>query len=126
MTEPRMRLRQKGQQFPSNELENFLLAFGDSPHPLPETVRVLDEIVVDYIIETCHEAAAAAHYSKRAKIKLEDFRFMLRGDEGKLGRVSEMLELEKDLKNKRKAFDTNDEVAEEVVGREEEEKEEEE
>ncbi|XP_014558644.1 hypothetical protein COCVIDRAFT_24865 [Bipolaris victoriae FI3] len=108
MTEPRMRLRQKGQQFPTQDLEAFLLAFGDNDYPLPETVRVLDEIITDYIIETCHEAASVAHHARRAKIKLDDFKFMLRRDTGKLGRVSEMLETDKELKRKRKAFDTDE------------------
>lgn len=108
MTEPRMRLRQKGQQFPTQDLEAFLLAFGDNDYPLPETVRILDEIVTDYIIETCHEAASVAHHARRAKIKLDDFKFMLRRDTGKLGRVSEMLETDKELKRKRKAFDTDE------------------
>ncbi|KAL6707134.1 hypothetical protein ACN47E_004681 [Coniothyrium glycines] len=108
MTEPRMRLRQKGQQFPTPDLEAFLLAFGDNDYPLPETVRVLDEIITDYIIETCHEAASVAHHARRAKVKLDDFKFMLRRDTGKLGRVSEMLETDKELKRKRKAFDTDE------------------
>ncbi|KAF1940201.1 TFIID-18kDa-domain-containing protein [Clathrospora elynae] len=108
MTEPRMRARQKGQQFPTQDLEAFLLAFGDNDYPLPETVRVLDEIITDYIIETCHGAASVAHHARRAKIKLDDFKFMLRRDTGKLGRVSEMLETDKELKRKRKAFDTDE------------------
>ncbi|KAJ4378381.1 hypothetical protein N0V86_006082 [Didymella sp. IMI 355093] len=90
------------------EVQAFLLAFGDNDYPLPETVRVLDEIVTDYIIESCHEAAAVAHHARRAKIKLDDFKFMLRRDTGKLGRVSEMLETDKELKRKRKAFDTDE------------------
>lgn len=89
-------------------VEAFLVAFGDNDDPLPETIRVLDEIITDYIIETCHEAAAVAHHARRAKIKLDDFKFMLRRDTGKLGRVSEMLETDKELKRKRKAFDTDE------------------
>lgn len=90
------------------EVEAFLLAFGDNDYPLPETVRVLDEIITDYIIETCHEAASVAHHARRAKIKLDDFKFMLRRDTVKLGRVSDMLETDKELKRKRKAFDTDE------------------
>ena len=89
-------------------MEAFLLAFGDNDYPLPETLRLLDEITTDYIIETCHEAASVAHHARRAKIKLDDFKFMLRRDTGKLGRVSEMLETDKELKRKRKAFDTDE------------------
>jgi transcription initiation factor TFIID subunit 13 len=91
-----------------HSVEAFLLAFGDNDYPLPETVRVLDEIVTDYIIETCHEAASVAHHARRAKIKLDDFKFMLRRDTVKLGRVSDMLETDKELKRKRKAFDTDE------------------
>lgn len=94
--------------FDRPQVEAFLLAFGDNDYPLPETIRVLDEIVTDYIIESCHEAAAVAHHARRAKIKLDDFKFMLRRDTGKLGRVSEMLETDKELKRKRKAFDTDE------------------
>jgi transcription initiation factor TFIID subunit 13 len=93
----------------------LLLAYGDpSPHstfpsePLPETVRVLDEIVTDFILEMCHEAAAYAHYSRRQKIKVDDFRFALRHDPGKLGRVQELLRMERELKEARKVFDQND------------------
>lgn len=71
-------------------------------------MRVLDEIITDYIIETCHEAASVAHHARRAKIKLDDFKFMLRRDTVKLGRVSDMLETDKELKRKRKAFDTDE------------------
>lgn len=94
--------------FDKKTVEAFLVAFGDDDSPLPETIKVLDEIVTDYIIESCHEAAAVAHHARRAKIKLDDFKFMLRRDTTKLGRVSEMLETDKELKRKRKAFDTDE------------------
>ncbi|KAF2461351.1 transcription initiation factor IID, 18kD subunit-domain-containing protein [Lineolata rhizophorae] len=108
MAEPRMRLRQKGQQFPSSDLEAYLVAFGDDYDPLPETVRVLDEIITDYIIETCHGAALSASYSRRAKIKVDDFKFTLRRDPQKLGRVTELLALDKEFKKKRKAFEVDE------------------
>lgn len=68
MAEPRMRVRQKGQQFATQDrtlprrhlrvpqrqptdhgktVEAYLIAFGDDMHPLPETVKVLDEIVTE-------------------------------------------------------------------------------
>lgn len=132
MTEPRMRQRGKGPQWeqrdctssplpppppsslPSNTpppVESFLLAYGDSHRPpLRPTVLTLDEIITDYIIETCHEAALVASHARRQKIKLDDFKFMLRRDTAKLGRVSELLETDKELKKKRKAFDTEEGV----------------
>lgn len=57
-----------------------------------------------FIIETCHEAALSASYSRRTKIKVDDYKFILRRDGQKLGRVTELLTLDKDIKSKRKAF----------------------
>ncbi|KKK20865.1 transcription initiation factor TFIID subunit 13 [Aspergillus ochraceoroseus] len=116
MAEPRARAaRHKGQMNFSSELRLLLLAYGDpSPHPsfpsepLPETVRVLDEIVTDFVLEMCHGAAQYASYSRRQKIKVDDFRFALRRDPNKLGRVQELLRMERELKEARKAFDQND------------------
>ncbi|KAF2085944.1 TFIID-18kDa-domain-containing protein [Saccharata proteae CBS 121410] len=108
MTEPRMRMRHKGQQFDSRDLEAYLVAFGDSRAPLPETIRVLDEIITDFIIETCHEAALCASYSRRAKIKVDDFKFILRKDPVKLGRVTELLGKERELRESRKVFEVED------------------
>lgn len=76
--------------------------------PLSETVRVLDEVVTDFIIETCHTAAQCATYARRQKIKVDDFRFALRRDPVKLGRVHELLRVERELKEARRAFDQND------------------
>ena len=63
-----------------------------------------------FIIETCHAAAGSAAYSHRAKIKVDDFKFALRRDRKKLGRVTELLALDRDIKKKRKAFEVEDEV----------------
>lgn len=39
---------------------------------------------------------------------MDDFRFALRRDANKLGRVQELLRMERELKEARKAFDQND------------------
>ncbi|KAI9840951.1 MAG: Transcription initiation factor TFIID subunit 13 [Thelocarpon superellum] len=85
-----------------------MYAFGDVREPLDETVKVLDEIVTDFIIETCHEAAAHASYSRRQKMKVDDFTFALRKDAIKLGRVQELVQMDKHLKTLRKVFNEND------------------
>jgi len=41
---------------------------------------------------------------------VDDFKFALRKDPKKLGRVTELLALDKDIKKKRKAFEVEDEV----------------
>ena len=85
-----------------------LYAFGDDKNPLPETIRVLDEIVTDYIIDTVHTASKAATVSGRGKVKADDFKFAIRNDEVATGRVKELLTMEKNLKDARKQFDTGE------------------
>lgn len=68
----------------------------------------MDEILTDFIIETCHNAVSVATHSGRAKLKLSDFEFALRRDGIKLGRVQEMFKKKRDIDNKKKLFDTNE------------------
>lgn len=105
MTEPRMRVRKGGSQFSPAEIEALITAFGDPNTPaLPQTILTLDRIVTDFIIETCWAAAMCASYSRRAKIKVEDFKFMLRRDPRKLGRVTQLLLMDKKLRQGRQGF----------------------
>ncbi|KAM0689650.1 hypothetical protein Q7P36_010521 [Cladosporium allicinum] len=119
MAEPRARVRQKGQVFSSDDLGSLLVAFGDLPPPLPATITTLDEILTDFIIETCHYAALSASYSRRQKIKADDFKFVLRRDEVLLGRVQEQLWRERKLKEDRKMVDTNEDLKVMAKGEEE-------
>lgn len=83
-------------------VSSFLTAFSTpGPHP-QNTITALDEILTDFIIETCHYAALSASYSRRQKIKVDDFKFALRRDERLLGRVQEQQWREKKLKEDRK------------------------
>lgn len=110
MTEPRTRPRRPnhgpngsgGTTFPLTDTSDLLYAFGSSPPHLPSTLTVLDEILTDFIIETCHLAALSASYSRRAKLKVEDFKFVLRHDEQLLGRAMEQIWRDKRMKDERK------------------------
>ncbi|KAL8761797.1 MAG: hypothetical protein Q9184_002120 [Pyrenodesmia sp. 2 TL-2023] len=109
MTEPRARAaRQRGQLNFEKELRGLLYAHGDNLEPLPETVRVLDEIVTDFIIETCHVASRHATIDGRQKVKLEDFKFVVSKDERMLGRMMELMGMDKVLKEMRRAFNTDE------------------
>ncbi|CAK4027884.1 Transcription initiation factor TFIID subunit 13 [Lecanosticta acicola] len=117
MTEPRARhRRQNAAIFPPKDLLELLYSFGDSPQPLNTTIQTLDEILTDFIIETCHGAALCASYSRRQKIKVDDFRWVLRHNPSMLGRVGEQLFREKWLKSQRKAMDFADYEKEARVG----------
>jgi transcription initiation factor TFIID subunit 13 len=66
---------------------------------------VLDEILTDYIIEMCHSAAHLASHARRNKVKVDDFKFALRRDPKKLGRVQELLHMTQVIKRAREQFD---------------------
>lgn len=68
-------------------------------------------------MELCHGAAQVAHHARRQKIKVDDFRFALRRDPNKLGRVQELLRMERELKEARKAFDQNDDQVAKDAGK---------
>lgn len=92
--------------FSPQDLSELLYAFGDpSPPPLPTTLSTLDSILVDFIVETCHAAALSASYSRRQKIKVDDFKWVLRGDGVMLGRVLENLWKKNQMAEERRAVD---------------------
>lgn len=93
---------------PTIPVTQALYAYGDDKEPLPETVRVLDEIATDFIIETCFGAVRSAECSGRSKLKVDDFKFAIRGDPVLLGRVNELLAMDKHISTARKAFKTDE------------------
>ena len=112
--EPRARAaRHKGTLNFGKELGELLAGYGAPGDPLstsqsqpyPETLRVLDEIVTDFIIETCHSAVEVANYSGRQKLKTSDFEFVLRKDPMKVGHVQTMFERSKEIKDAKKGAD---------------------
>jgi transcription initiation factor TFIID subunit 13 len=86
----------------------LLYAHGDVPTSLPSTVRVLDEILTEFIIELCFEADRPAQLAGRQKVKLEDFKFACRKDPIKLGKIEEVFERKAEIDAARKAIDVND------------------
>jgi transcription initiation factor TFIID subunit 13 len=65
-------------------------------------MRVVDEIATDFIQGLSFEAARAAHYAGRQKVKYDDFEFALRHNPMFLGKVKEVFEVSKDLKDMRR------------------------
>lgn len=83
-------------------VRQLLYGGGDAREPLPETMRLLDEIATDFIQSLSFEAARIGQYSGRQKIKYEDFEFALRRNPLFLGKVREMFEMSKEVKDARK------------------------
>lgn len=85
-----------------------MYGFGDDPNPLPETVALVEDIVVEYVTDLVHKAQNVA--SKRGKLLTEDFLYLIRKDMRKLHRATELLSMNEELKQARKAFDVDEET----------------
>lgn len=97
----------------------LLFAHGDVKNPLPETIRVLDEILTDFMQSIAFEATRAAHYSGRQKIKYEDFEFAFRKNPAFLGKVQEVFEKQKEIKKAREILrDGEDEIMKDAADEE--------
>ncbi|OAY67519.1 Transcription initiation factor TFIID subunit 13 [Ananas comosus] len=90
------------------DLQHMMYGFGDDQNPLPETVALVEDIVVEYVTDLVHKAQNVA--SKRGKLLTDDFLYLIRKDSRKLHRCTELLSMNEELKQARKAFDVNEET----------------
>nr|GEY59648.1 transcription initiation factor TFIID subunit 13 [Tanacetum cinerariifolium] len=74
---------------------------------LLETVALVKDIVVEYVTDMAYKAQEIA--SKRGKLLTEDFLFLIRKDTPKLNCCTELLSMNEELKQARKAFDVDEE-----------------
>ncbi|XP_078428488.1 TBP-associated factor 13 [Wolffia australiana] len=88
------------------DLQHMMYGFGDDPNPLPETVALVEDIVVEYVTDLAHKAQDIA--SKRGKLLTEDFLFLIRKDLPKFHRCTELLSMNEELKQARKAFEIDE------------------
>src|SRR3569833_2652328 len=91
-------------------VSQLLYGAGDARDPLPETMRVLDEIATEFIQGLSFEAARVAHYAGRQKVKYEVFEFALRKNPQFLGKKHEKKKTNKNNKEARKTMDIGDET----------------
>ncbi|KAL4560104.1 hypothetical protein LXL04_032253 [Taraxacum kok-saghyz] len=89
------------------KIVSMMYGFGDDPNPLPETVALVEDIVVEYVTDMVHKAQDIA--SNRGKLLTEDFLFLICKDTPKLIRCTELLSMNEELKQARKAFDVDEE-----------------
>ncbi|KAI0019784.1 TFIID-18kDa-domain-containing protein [Xylariomycetidae sp. FL0641] len=96
--------------FNPKEVSALLYAFGDVAEPLPETVKVLDDIVTEFLEGVCFEASRHAQVAGRQKLKFDDFEFALRRNPQYLGKVRSMIEKRQTIKEARKTFNQDDDA----------------
>ncbi|XP_021768781.1 transcription initiation factor TFIID subunit 13-like [Chenopodium quinoa] len=89
------------------ELQHMMYGYGDDQNQLPESVALVEDIVVEYVTDLAHKAQDVA--SKRGRLMIEDFLFIIRKDYPKLNRATELLAMNEELKQARKAFDMDEE-----------------
>lgn len=97
-------------------MTQFLIAHGDSRQPLQETMRVLDEVLTDFIQGVSFEAARVAQLAGRQKVKYEDFQFAMRKNPMFLGKAAENKELREALDKQRKMFDEDEYTKDDADG----------
>ncbi|KAI6085090.1 TFIID-18kDa-domain-containing protein [Hypoxylon rubiginosum] len=94
--------------FNRKEVSSLLYAYGDVEDPLPDTMRVLDEIVTEFLDGICFEASRHAQVAGRQKLKFDDFEFALRRNPQYLGRVRSMIEKRQEIKEARQGFNEDE------------------
>ncbi|KAH8106962.1 transcription initiation factor IID, 18kD subunit-domain-containing protein [Cristinia sonorae] len=91
----------------TKELRNLMYGFGDDRNPSNDSVNVLEEILVEYIVDVCQTALAPG---KKARLSIEDLRRALSrpADAKKLARMEELLFMQEDIKRARAQFEEDD------------------
>lgn len=97
----------------------LMYAYGDVINPLPETVRVMDEILTEFLEGICFEASRHATVAGRQKLKFDDFEFSLRRQPEYLGKIRSMFEKRKEITKMRKTFGGDDDAVLQNQGKEE-------
>ncbi|KAK4133084.1 hypothetical protein BT67DRAFT_443025 [Trichocladium antarcticum] len=96
--------------FGHNELAQLLYSHGDVRAPLNDTVRVLDEVLTEFIQGVSFEATRAAQHAGRQKVKFEDFEFAMRRNPCYMGKIQEVFEKKKEIEAARKNFSIEDQL----------------
>ncbi|KAG2322585.1 hypothetical protein Bca52824_015798, partial [Brassica carinata] len=58
------------------ELQHMMYGFGDEQNPLPETVALVEDIVVEYVTDLTHKAQEIG--TRRGRLLVDDFLYLIR------------------------------------------------
>ena len=73
-------------------------------------MRVLDEMVTDFIQAISCEATRVAHHAGRQKVKFDDFQFAMRRNPRFMGKIQETFDKKKAIESARKGFDVDEQL----------------
>ncbi|KAI0665176.1 transcription initiation factor IID 18 kDa subunit, partial [Cubamyces menziesii] len=88
-------------------VRNLMYGFGDDRNPANDTVNVMEEILIEYIVDVCQVASAGG---KKSRLSIEDLRRALSrpADAKKLARMEELLFMQEDIKRARAQFEESE------------------
>ena len=86
----------------AKQLAAIIYGFGGSKEPYQETVDLLDELVLEFITRM---TIKATDIGRAGKVNVEDIIFLVRKEPTMYSRIRELLTINTELKNARKAFD---------------------
>jgi len=91
----------------TKELKNLMYGFGDDRNPATDTVNVMEEILVEFIVDVCQTAGGP---QRKTRLSVEDLRRALSrpADAKKLARMEELLFMQEDIKRARAQFEESD------------------
>ncbi|XP_041018286.1 transcription initiation factor TFIID subunit 13-like [Juglans microcarpa x Juglans regia] len=104
--------------FFQKELQHMMYGFGDDPNPLLESVALVEDIVLECITDLVNKAQDIK--SKRGKLSVEGFLYLIRKDLPKLNWCTELLSMNEELKQARKVFESDEEKLRKVLEADEE------
>jgi transcription initiation factor TFIID subunit 13 len=89
-----------------------MFGFGDDANPLPQSIALMEDLVVDYLQRVLHSAADTCEERSRharrggeaPRVKERDLLFALRKDKRRLRRAQELLEVYEEQKEARKDY----------------------
>ena len=86
----------------SKELRCMMYGFGDDRNPYTESVDMIEDLVLQFISDI---AIQAFNFGANERISIEDLSYILRNDPKKFSRLKDLLDMNNELRQARKAFD---------------------
>jgi transcription initiation factor TFIID subunit 13 len=88
----------------------FFTVYRDVNDPLPESVELMEDMVIDFITEVVTKAIQI--HKQRNRLTTENVVFLIRKDKKKYARAIELLQMNQELKVVKKAIEDVDEINE--------------
>lgn len=90
----------------AKDLAYMMYGFGDAKEPDPDSIELMEDMLVDYLTNVAHRAMEVAE--RRGRMQTEDLLYVIRNDRKKFARVDELLEMNAKLKDARRNFELHD------------------